>query len=172
MTGTSGYTTEGWTDMFLCAGGAAAALSGLIFVGLSVNIRTVLEAEKREGHNSMTGRALEALAALLIVLLVSIVALTPGLHRGVLAAFLLLNAAASAVSPFRAAHTGRGKGIPHAAMVLRLSTAAALTLSLLTAGTSLAAGHGGGLYWLPAAFLFAVTVAAVNAWVLLVEVLR
>jgi hypothetical protein len=32
-------------------------------------------------------------------------------------------------------------------------------------------GHG-GLFWLPVAFIVAVFVAAVNAWVLLVEVLR
>jgi len=36
----------------------------------------------------------------------------------------------------------------------------------------LAAGTGGGLFWLPASFVLAIFVAAVNAWVLLVEVLR
>jgi hypothetical protein len=35
-----------------------------------------------------------------------------------------------------------------------------------------AAGHGGGLDWLPAAFVLAILVAAINAWVLLVEILR
>ncbi|MFJ7903165.1 hypothetical protein ACIQ6V_22165 [Streptomyces sp. NPDC096198] len=168
----TGYATEGWTDMFLCAGGAAAALCGLIFVGLSVNLRAVLEMEKREGHNSMTGRALEALVALLIVVVVSIVALTPALSRGALAAFVLANAVGSAISPCRAALSGRGKGAPPAAVLIRLSVAAALTLTLLAAGTSLAAGQGGGLYWLPVTFVLAVLVAAVNAWVLLVEVLR
>ncbi len=37
----SGYSTEGWHDLFILAGGATAALSGLIFVGLSVNIKEV-----------------------------------------------------------------------------------------------------------------------------------
>jgi hypothetical protein len=55
------YSTEGWGDLFLAAAGATAALSGLIFVGLSVNIRTVLEIDKRDGGNFLTGRALEAL---------------------------------------------------------------------------------------------------------------
>ncbi|WP_329587244.1 hypothetical protein OG500_37790 [Kitasatospora sp. NBC_01250] len=168
----NGYATEGWTDMFLCAGGAAAALCGLIFVGLSVNIRTVLAIEKREGHSFMTGRALEALVALLVVLLISLVGLTPAINPGVLAAFVLVNAVASAVSPCRAAYAGRGRSPRATEVILRRSLAAALTLTLLTAGTSLAAGHGGGLHWLPAAFVLAVTVAAVNAWVLLVEVLR
>jgi hypothetical protein len=31
---------------------------------------------------------------------------------------------------------------------------------------------GGGLDWLPVAFVLAIAVAAINAWVLLVEILR
>lgn len=168
----TGYTTEGWGELFLCAGGATAALSGLIFVGLSVNIRTVLDIDKRDGRNFLTGRAIEALAALLIVLVISIVALTPVIHPGVLAAFILVTAAGSTVSPIRALYASRGAGAMQASMYLRLLTAVALTLTLLAAGVTLAAGHGGGLLWLPAAFVVAITIAAVNAWVLLVEVLR
>lgn len=156
----------------MCAGGATAALSGLIFVGLSVNIRTVLDLDKREGQNFLTGRALEALAALLIVLVISIVALTPAIDRGVLAAFILVAAVGSAISPSRALRASLGQGALAGATLARLCTATALTLALLAAGVTLAAGHGGGLYWLPAAFVLAITVAAVNAWVLLVEVLR
>lgn len=69
-------------------------------------------------------------------------------------------------------YASRGRNTVPAAMFLRLLVATALTLALATAGTTLAAGHGGGLYWIPAAFVLAVTVAAVNAWILLVEVLR
>lgn len=170
--GMTGYATDGWGDLFLCAGGATAALSGLIFVGLSVNIRTVLEIDKREGGNFLTGRALEAFAALLIVLAISIIALTPGIDRGVLAAFVIITAIGSATSPTMAVRASRGRGAPNTVMLLRLIVAAALTLSLLVAGITLAVGHGGGLYWLPAAFVLSITVAAVNAWVLQVEILR
>lgn len=168
----TGYATEGWDDLFLCAGGATAALSGLIFVGLSVNIRRILELDKRDGQNFLTGRALEAFAALLIVLVISIIALTPGIASGILAAFVLINAVGSATSPSRVLYVSRGRGPLGTAMLLRLSAAIALTLTLLAAGITLAAGSGGGLYWLPAAFVLAITVAAVNAWVILVEVLR
>src|SRR5450631_3879850 len=133
------YSTEGWGDLFLAAAGATAALSGLIFVGLSVNIRTVLAAGKREGQNFLTGRALEALAALLIVLLISLVGLVPAIPRGVLAAFILLAGAGSATSPVRALLASRpgatqtGAVRPGAALdaplVLRLITAAALTVT-------------------------------------------
>jgi modulator of FtsH protease len=168
----TGYATEGWGELFLCAGGATAALSGLIFVGLSVNIRAVLDLDQREGRNFLTGRAIEALAALLIVLVISVIALTPDINRGVLAACILLAAVGSAVSPFRVLQVSRGRGPLSTQTRLRLATAAALTLTLLAGGVTLAAGHGGGLFWLPAAIVAAVTVAAVNAWVLLVEVLR
>lgn len=166
------YTTEGWGDLFLAAAGATAALSGLIFVGLSVNIRSVLAAEEREGQNFLTGRALEALAALLIVLVVSLVGLVPGIPRGALAAFILVAGLGSATSPVRALAGSRNGAGLDALLLLRLITAAGLTVALLLAGVTLATGHGGGLYWLPAAFVLAIVIAAVNAWILLVQVLR
>ncbi len=78
----TGYSTEGWSGFFILAGGATAALSGLIFVGLSVNLKTVLEIERGEGATLLTGRALEALVALLNVLVICIVAVTPNINRG------------------------------------------------------------------------------------------
>ncbi len=56
--------------------------------------------------------------------------------------------------------------------VQRLLTAGTLTLILAVAGVTLAVGHGGGLLWLPAAFVLSVFIAALNAWVLLVEIMR
>jgi hypothetical protein len=101
MTGVTGYSTEGWNELFILAGGATAALSGLIFVGLSVNIKTVLDIDKRDGANLLTGRGLEALVALLNVLVICIVAATPNINRGVLAAFILVVSTESAISPVR-----------------------------------------------------------------------
>ena len=80
------YTTEGWGDLFVAAAGAGAVLTGLIFVAVSVNVAAILEADKRSGENFLTGRALEALVALLNVLVISIVGLTPTIPRGMLAA--------------------------------------------------------------------------------------
>jgi hypothetical protein len=40
------------------------------------------------------------------------------------------------------------------------------------AGISFLAQAGGGLHWLPFAFILAIAIAASNAWILLVEVLR
>jgi hypothetical protein len=168
----TGYSIDGWGDLFVATAGAGAVLTGLIFVAVSVNIGAVLEADKRSGENFLTGRALEALVALLNVLLISIVGLVPTIPRGVLAAFILVVAAESAISPVQAARATRRRGVLDRPNLLRAIMAFALTASLVVAGITLAAGHGGGLFWLPAAFVLAIFVAAVNAWVLLVEVLR
>jgi hypothetical protein len=168
----TGYDPADWGDLFLCAGGAAAALAGLIFVGLSVNMSTLLELDKRRGQNFLTGRALEAFVALLSVLVVCIVALTPHIVRGVLAAVIVVIAAGSAVSPVRAVRSANRAERHSPTLLQRLIFALVLTCCLLACGITLAAGHGGGLFWLPAAFAVAIMVASVNAWVLLVEVLR
>ena len=94
----AGYSPEGWGDLFLAAAGATAALSGLIFVGLSVNIRAVPDLDKESGSNFLTGRALEALVALLNVLVISVVGLTPSISRGALAAFILAVSIERAIS--------------------------------------------------------------------------
>ena len=169
---TAGYSPEAWGDLFLAAAAASAVLSGLIFVGLSVNIRAVLAADQREGQNFLTGRGLEALAALLIVLVISLVGLVPGIPRGALVAFILVTGVGSAASPVRALLASRQPAAIGAPLLLRLVIAAALTVTLLLSGVTLATGHGGGLYWLPAAFVLAIVIAAINAWVLLTGVLR
>lgn len=168
----SAYSTGDWSDLFVAAAGATAALSGLIFVGLSVNIQTVLELESKEGQNLLTGRAIEALVALLNVLAISLVGLTPGIERGVLAAVILATALDSAISPSRLLATLRKGASLNAPTGLRLFMALTLTATLTAAGVTLAAHAGGGLDWLPAAFVLSIGVAAVNAWVLLVEILR
>jgi hypothetical protein len=109
---------------------------------------------------------------LLIVLVISLVALTPDIPRWALVTFILLCGLGSATSPIRALLASRQQAAIDLPLLLRLVTAAGLTVTLLLSGATLATGHGGGLYWLPAAFVLAIVIAAINAWVLLGEVLR
>jgi modulator of FtsH protease len=46
------------------------------------------------------------------------------------------------------------------------------SLAFVAGGLSLIAGGGGGLYWALSAVLLAFVVASVNAWALLVEIVR
>jgi hypothetical protein len=76
------------------------------------------------------------------------------------------------VSPVRATSAYRSSHVKPTAFNLRLFLALLLVAAYAVAGATLLAQGGGGLHWLPFAFLLAVSIAASNAWILLVEVLR
>src|ERR1700722_1532051 len=166
------YDPGTWHDFFVAATGAAAALSGLIFVAVSINLRDIFALEKKVGSTYLTGRALESLVALLIVLGISLVGLDPSVSRPVFAAVLLFCAAGSAVSPVRQTSAYRSSHVKPTAYTLRLSLTLLLVAAFAVPAATLLAQGGGGLHWLPFAFILAVTIAASNAWILLVEVLR
>ena len=166
------YDPGTWHDFFVAAAGATAALSGLIFVAVSINLPTILDKEKEIGSTYLTGRALESLAALLVVLGVSLAGLDPSIGRVAFAAVLLVSAAGSAVSPVRATLAYRSSHVKPVAYTLRRFIALILVAAYAISGVTLLTRGGGGLHWLLLAFLLAVTIAASNAWILLVEVLR
>lgn len=63
----------GWHDFFLATAGASAALLGLLFVGVSINLGTIAAAERVD----LRARARPAFANLLYVLGISLVMLIP-----------------------------------------------------------------------------------------------
>jgi len=63
---------SGWDNFFIAQVGASAALAGLVFVGVSINLREIV-ADPR-----LVGYALEALVVLLGVLVASSLLLVPG----------------------------------------------------------------------------------------------
>ncbi len=162
----TGYNPAGWTDLFVASAGATAALSGLIFVGLSVTLPLAARSS-REPYLRL--RAVEGLLALVIVLAISLAALTPNASRYVLAVVVLAAGVVSAVSPW---WVWRRHTHNDSSTIIRVVMAVVFTVLLLGAAVTLLAGQGGGLYWLPAAFVLAISIAAYNAWVLLDEVMR
>ena len=78
----------------------------------------------------------------------------------------------AAVSPARATYIYRSSHVKPIGFNLRLLLALLLVAAYALSGVTLLAQGGGGLHWLPVAFILAVIIAASNAWILLVEVLR
>src|SRR5918997_3619186 len=83
------YDASEWTDFFVAGAGASAALAGLVFVAVSINIDRILRLP------GVPDRALATVLLLLGVVLVSMVALIPGQSRTALGAELLVVGIAS-----------------------------------------------------------------------------
>jgi hypothetical protein len=162
------YTTDGWGELFLAEAGASAALAGLLFVAISINLAKILEVR------GLVGRAGEAIVLLVAVLIVSTLVLVPDQARVALSAELLVTGLL-AWSILVIIHTKavRGRiGPSRAVLVGRVVMAQVAVLPFLVAGGSLLLQAGGGLYWLVPGVVLCFVVAVFNAWVLLIEIVR
>ncbi len=159
------YDPSEWTDLFVATAGASAALAGLLFVAVSINLEQIL------GSKGLPERALEAVLLLVAVLVVSIACLIPGQSQGVLGVELFAITALLAFAVLKPIG-GLPDDPPRGWLISRWALRLAGTLPLLIGAISVMVGDGGGLYWVVAGIVFATLSAIANAWVLLVEILR
>jgi hypothetical protein len=162
-----GYDVAQWHDLFVAVAGAAAALTGLIFVAVSINLKSIMESP------ILPARAAESLGILIVLLVISILVLTPGQSRQFVGAELTAIAVLvlARVGVSRAYRRGSPE-IPLHWILLPAVVALLSSLPLLLAGITLLAHRGGGLYWLVPELIFGFVGAVYNAWILLVEILR
>ncbi len=161
------YSPEEWKDLFVASAGASAALTGLVFVAVSINLERIL------AYPGLPERALQTVLLLLAVVVVSILGLVPGQSRTALGVELLVAGLASAALVgllFRSADRQSGGDRSYLLGHVLLVTPGLLLL--IVGSVSVLAGAGGGLYWTLAGIVVAFLGAVVNAWVLLVEILR
>ncbi|PRY49777.1 modulator of FtsH protease [Geodermatophilus tzadiensis] len=161
------YRPEAWHDLAVATVGATAALTGLLFVAVSINLDRVL------AFPVLPRRAATTLGLLVALLAAGVFVLVPGQPVSALAAELagtgVLLGAAGAAELVRARAEGDAPRAPRvrAAVPVLLPAAA-----LLAAALSLALGAGGGLYWLVGALVGGIAASCLTAWVLLVEIQR
>jgi hypothetical protein len=162
----SAYDPSEWSDLFVASAGAAAALTGLVFVAVSINIEHII---KMPG---LPDRALATLILLFGPVTISILALIPDAGRTTLGILLLAVGSGFAV----AACVFTARSLPaereRSWTVSRLTLASAGTVPFAIAGLSLLLETGGGLAWAAAGIIAALTGGVITAWVLLVEILR
>jgi modulator of FtsH protease len=159
------YDLAAWTDFANTVAGGAAALAGLLFVGLSMNLAEVLK------YPGVPARAAVTLGLTVAILLTAIFVATPGQDPRVLA--LEIGAVGICVV-VGALVAGRHQGEePSRARALYVMLVPLVPAVLLIAGAvSLWLQRGGGLYWVTAAVTTGFVAATANAWVLLVEIKR
>lgn len=161
------YDVGPWSNFFFAEVGASAALVGLLFVAVSINLSKIIAAP------ALPGRAFEALALLVMVLLVASFGLVPGQSTTALGLEILITSIVTWwVTVWIQWRAPRDPGAPIVWMLSRVITTQVATLPMIVAGASMLATTGGGLYWALAGVLAAFVAALIDAWVLLVEIQR
>ena len=161
-----------WHDFFLAQAAAAGVLTGLVFVGVSINLQKIVS----DPNSGLVGRAAEALILLVTVLTVSVFVLVPGQGPGLLGAEVLVGLAAwvwiVAIQLPRLREWGTMRADLRVSFVLRVVLGQVGTLAMVIAGGAVLWVGPGGLYWLVASTVFSILAALADAWVLLVEINR
>jgi hypothetical protein len=160
------YHLAPWSDFFVAAAGASAALAGLVFVAVSINVERILK------FPGLPERGLTTVLLFVTVLLVSLFALAPGqtVHAFGIEVLALGLAALAFMAPRAMRSRATADEPSHVGSALAIVLCA--TVPFLVAGISLLTDTGGGVYWVLAGFTTSIIGAVANAWVLLVEILR
>lgn len=164
------YDLEPWSDLMVAVVGAMAALAGLFFVALSINVDLIIHQKRLPGRSAAT------VVMLLILLLAGIACLIPGQPTGTVGLEIVLLGVCVTIFSSRALRPQTIDDAPVLnAFSYRVQPMLIMLLPcliLMISGISLILGAGGGLYWLAAAFVTGIFACMTNAWVLLVEIKR
>ena len=159
---------QAWANFLIAEAGAAAALTGLIFVAVSLNLSKILSIPR------LPNRALEALVLLITILVVSSLLLVPDQAQTAVGIELTIAGFLCASIVFRLDLRIRRDTDPqyrHAFLVNMLLSQIA-SLPYLAGGLIVLAGKSEGLYVMVVAIIFSFIKALLDAWVLLVEINR
>lgn len=158
----------GWESFMLPQVSAAAVLTRLIFIGVSISLSKILPSPR------LPNRALQALILLLAILVMGSLLLVPGQPLvvygvEVLVVGLLVWAALTAldVSSVRKAEI-QFRRISIGNLILNQVT----VLPYMIAGIAMLTSGSNGFYWIVLGIMFSFIKALLDAWVLLVEVHR
>jgi hypothetical protein len=162
------YTLSGWEAFLVAQAGAAAALAGLVFVAVSINLAKILMAP------NLPRRAGQAITMLMTVLVAAMLLLVPGQTVMVVGWELLVLGLAALALPtvmqlVRLSRRGESVG---GRVIINGLLSQLPTVPFAISGLSLLVHVGGGFYWLVPGVVFSIIAGTLYGWVLLVEILR
>jgi hypothetical protein len=152
-----------WHDFFVAQVGASAALVGLLFVAVSINLSRILQ------FPALPARAMEALLILVCLFSVSTCALVPDLQARTYGVLFAAIGLMTWVMLIRALIYTRGSGYE---TLLRRLMNQLPPPPFVAGGVLIATGHPAGAYWLLAGTLLSILSSMFYAWVLLIEIQR
>lgn len=159
---------SGWDNFFIAAAGAAGALAGLVFVALSINLARIIQARET------TGRAAETMVLLGATLFGALLSLTPNASASWIGTVALIvgipawGIGTVAQIRLRRRHEYYKWGL----LIFRMTLHQGATLPFLIGSAMLLSNHASGIMWFATGLLLSMAVALINAWVLLVEIIR
>jgi modulator of FtsH protease len=159
------YRPEVWHDFFIAMAGASAALTGLLFVGLSMHIRYIASdaAYRQMARGSLLG--LLAVLVLSMVVLVHQPASWAGIELALIGALFIVAQGGYELMGFRRARWR----VPRSTLV-RVGGGQLLALLGVIAGVGIVFEAGPGLYAAALVSFVIVVWSLWNAWVLLIVV--
>jgi hypothetical protein len=157
-----------WQTLFAVQAGAAATLTGLVFVAVSINLARII------AFPGLPSRAAESILQFLQVFFICTATLIPHQPGGLLGIEVLVVSVFSwTMQVIAHVRYGRSRsGHPRLWLIIRVLQTQLASFPFFIAGICLLTGSQAGPYWLVPGFAFSFMAGVANAWVLLVEVVR
>jgi len=157
-----------WSNFFVATAGASAALTGLIFVGVSISLSKILSTP------TLPERALISLILLLTIMILSILFLVPGQSNNMLGVEVLLLSFIvwAAISKIDITTFRKKEKLYRNYYIMHIVFNQIAILAYLIGGIILLSAPAAGMYWIVLAIVSSFIKAVMDAWVLLVEINR
>jgi len=164
----SAYNPADWSPFFSAEAGALAALLGLIFVAVSINLARIIK------RDNLVSRSAEALFILLGPLLAATFCLASGQSNLALGWELTASGLFIWIAATRSQirSTRKNPYVSKRTKIFHFLLTQSAVVPFVAGGISMLAGRGGGLYWLLAGTVFSFLASLFDAWVLLIEIQR
>jgi modulator of FtsH protease len=152
--------------MYVASAGAAAALAGLVFVAVSINVERILS------FRGLPERGLVTVMVLLGAVVAALFGLHPDQSIESLGAELLIGGVVLTAGVIALLVRSRPRDGEESHLFSAMALGLIGSLPYIVAGILLVGGNEAGREWLFAGIVSAIIAGVANAWVLLVEILR